>query len=308
MKGGHLFNEYRVRDAVSGREAEAAIGLRNLWPVAPGLTLNTNFERVHSVGGSAGNESTAGAFGVEYTANPLWKGTGRLELRYGTQADSLLHTVGLGFKLNKDWTMLSKNIISLTKNKGTAIGEKWLERLQFGIAYRDTDHDVWNGLARIEHRVERDTTQANQETRRNIELFSTHLNYQPRSDLVFSGRFAARWLKDFSNGSNDKSNAQLLSVRGTYDINNHWDVSAYASTMFSQGAAGCKNAFGVEVGYMLTANLWLSAGYNIFGFKGEELSGSDYTNQGAFLRMRFKFDEDLFAAKNPKVNNTLPQD
>ena len=308
MKGGHLFNEYRVRDAVSGREAEAAIGLRNLWPVAPGLTLNTNFERVHSVGGAAGNESTAAAFGVEYTANPLWKGTGRLELRYGTQADSLLHTVGLGFKLNKDWTMLSKNIISLTKNKGTAIGEKWIERFQFGVAYRDTDHDVWNGLARIEHRVERDTTQANQETRRNIELFSTHLNYQPRSDLVFSGRFAARWLKDFANGSNDKSNAQLLGVRGTYDINNHWDVSAYASTMFSQGAAGRKNGLGVEVGYMLTANLWLSAGYNIFGFKGEELSGGDYTNQGAFLRMRFKFDEDLFAARNPKVNKALPQD
>ena len=308
MKGGHLFNEYRVRDALSGREAEAAIGLRNLWPVAPGLTLNTNFERVHSVSGAAGNESTAAAFGVEYTANPLWKGTGRLELRYGTQADSLLHTVGLGFKLNKDWTMLSKNIISLTKNKGTAIGEKWIERFQFGVAYRDTDHDVWNGLARIEHRVERDTTQANQETRRNIELFSTHLNYQPRSDLVFSGRFAARWLKDFANGSNDKSNAQLLGVRGTYDINNHWDVSAYASTMFSQGAAGRKNGLGVEVGYMLTANLWLSAGYNIFGFKGEELSGGDYTNQGAFLRMRFKFDEDLFAARNPKVNKALPQD
>ena len=308
MKGGHLFNEYRVRDAASGREAEAAIGLRNLWPVAPGIMLNTNFERVHGVGGSSSNESTAGAFGVEYTANPMWKGTGRIELRHGTDSDNLLHTVGLGFKLNKDWTMLGKSIISLTKNKGTVPGEKWLERFQLGVAYRDTDSDVWNGLARIEHKVERDTTLVDQETKRNVEIFSTHINYQPRSDFVLGGRFAAKWLTDLSNGSNDKSNAQLISVRGTYDINNHWDVSAYASTMFSSGATGRQHGIGLEVGYMLTSNLWLSGGYNFVGFKGDDLSGGDYTNHGAFMRMRFKFDEDLFAAKNSKVNNTLPRE
>lgn len=307
MNGGHLFNEYRVRDSVSGREAEAAIGLRNLWPVAPGIMLNTNFERVHAVGGKSGNESTAGGFGVEYTANPLWKGTGRIELRYGTESDSLLHTLGLGFKLNKDWTLLGKNIISLTKNKGSVVGEKWLERFQFGVAYRDTDSDTWNGLARFEHKVERDTTQVDQETKRNVEMFSTHVNYQPRSDLVFGGRFAAKWQKDLSNGQNDKSNAQLISARATYDVNNHWDVSGYVSTMFSQGATGRQNGLGVEVGYLLTSNLWLSAGYNFFGFKGDDMSGGDYTNQGAFLRMRFKFDEDLFAAKNSKVNNTSPR-
>ena len=307
MKGGHLFNEYRVRDSVSGREAEAAIGVRNAWPVAPGILLNTNFERVHAVGATKGNESTSGAFGVEYTANPLWKGTGRIELRHGTDADSLLHTLGLGFKLNKDWTVLGKNIISLTKNKGSAVGEKWLERFQFGVAYRDTDRDVWNGLARIEHKVERDTTLVDQETKRNVEIFSTHVNYQPRSDLVIGGRFAAKWLNDLSNGKKDKSNAQLIGIRGTYDINNHWDISGYVSTMFSQGATGRQQGLGIEVGYMLTSNLWLSGGYNFFGFKSDELSGGDYTNQGAFVRMRFKFDEDLFAAKNPKVNNTLPQ-
>ena len=308
MKNGHLFNEYRVRDAVSGREAEAAIGLRNLWPLAPGLALNTNFERVHSLGNGNGEESTAGAFGVEYTANPLWKGTGRLELRRGTAADSLLHTVGLGFKLNKNWTLLSKNIISLTKNKGAAVGEKWLERFQFGIAYRDTDTDKWNGLARIEHKSEKDTTQIDQETRRNVQVLSTHWNYEPRSDWLLSGRIAAKWLNDQSFGNRNKSTAQLIGLRGTYEINNHWDVSAFGGMLFGGGGVGRQHGLGVEVGYMLTANLWLSAGYNFFGFRDDDLSGGDYTNRGTFLRMRFKFDEDLFAAKNPKVNKTLAQE
>lgn len=307
MKNGHLFNEYRVRDAVSGPEAEGAIGLRNLWPVAPGLALNTNFERVHSLGNGNGEESTAGAFGVEYTANPLWKGTGRIELRRGTTSDSLLQTVGLGFKLNKNWTLLSKNIISLTKNKDTAVGEKWLERFQFGIAYRETDADKWNGLARIEQKSEKDTTQIDQEARRNVQVVSTHWNYEPRSDWLLSGRFAAKWLNDQSYGNRNKSTAQLIGLRGTYEINNHWDVSALGSTLFGGGEVGSQHGLGVEVGYMLTANLWLSTGYNFFGFRDDDLSGGDYTNRGTFLRMRFKFDEDLFAAKNPKVNNTLAQ-
>ena len=309
MKGGHLFNEYRMRDAVSGREAEDAIGLRNQWAVAPGLAINTNFERVHALAGSAGNESTAGGFGVEYTANPLWKGTGRIELRYGTQSDSLLHTVGLGFKLSKSWTLLSKNIISITKNKDLSVGEKWLERFQLGVAYRDTDSDVWNGLARVEHRFEKDSTLLGAATKKNVEIVSAHVNYQPRSDLLLSGRVAAKWLTDLANGRADKSNAQLISLRGTYEINNHWDVSAYASTMFSRGAAGRERGIGAEVGYMVAANLWVSAGYNIFGYNGDDLTGgADYTNRGAFVRLRFKFDEDLFAKKNPKVNNTLPRE
>ncbi len=307
MKNGHLFNEYRVRDAVSGREAEAAIGLRNLWPVAPGLALNTNFERVHSLGDGNGEESTAGAFGIEYTANPLWKGTGRIELRRGTTSDSLLHTVGLGFKLNKNWTLLSKNIISLTKNKDTAVGEKWLERFQFGIAYRDTDADKWNGLARIEHKAEKDTTQIDQESRRNVQVVSTHWNYEPRSDWLLSGRIAAKWLNDQSFGNRNKSTAQLIGMRGTYEISNHWDISAYGSTLFGRGDVGRQYGIGMEAGYLLTSNLWLSAGYNFFGFRDDDLSGGDYTNRGGFLRMRYKFDEDLFAAKNAKVNNTLAQ-
>jgi large repetitive protein len=94
-------------------------------------------------------------------------------------------------------------------------------------------------------------------------------------------------------------------VRGTYEINNRWDVSAYGSALFGRGDVGRQHGLGVEAGYMVAANLWLSAGYNFFGYRDADLSGGDYTNRGAFVRMRFKFDEDLFAAKNAKVNNTL---
>ena len=42
FRSNRVFSEYRARDAFSGRETEAAIGLRNRWAVAPGWLVNTS--------------------------------------------------------------------------------------------------------------------------------------------------------------------------------------------------------------------------------------------------------------------------
>jgi hypothetical protein len=48
---------------------------------------------------------------------------------------------------------------------------------------------------------------------------------------------------------------------------------------------------GIEAGYMLAQNLWVSAGYNIFGYKDPDMQGADYTAKGVYVRLRYKFDE-----------------
>jgi hypothetical protein len=52
-------------------------------------------------------------------------------------------------------------------------------------------------------------------------------------------------------------------------------------------------ALGMEAGYRVIKNTWLSAGYNIRGFSAGDLT-SDYTNRGIYLRLRLKFDEGWF--------------
>jgi hypothetical protein len=59
------------------------------------------------------------------------------------------------------------------------------------------------------------------------------------------------------------------------------------------------------VGYLVKQNLWLSAGYNLAGFKDRDLVGSDYTNKGFYIRLRFKFDENLFKRGDKDINRTL---
>jgi len=299
MKDGKLFSEYRIRDALSGGDAEAAIGLRNLWTLGEGLKLGTGFERIHALSGKGEAESTAITLGLEYTANPLWKGTARLELRDGATSDSILSTLGFASKLNRDWTFLGRNTFSLVKQRGTSNGEVMQDRLQAGVAYRETDSNVWSGLARVEHRSEKDTTQPGLELKRSVEILSLHANYQPRRPFTLSGRYAAKIASDKSNGLVTKSNAQLVSGRAIWEFAPRFDLSINLATMFGQGAQKRQYGLGFEVGYMLTDNLWLSGGYNVFGFKDDDLVAGDYTNKGAFVRLRYKFDEELLERAMP---------
>jgi large repetitive protein len=305
MKDGNLFSEYRQRDVLTGREAEAAVGLRNRWHVAEGWTLDTGFERIHSLdGNNANNESASATFGLEYTGSDYWRGSGRLEFHRGSSNDTVLGTFGIASKLSRDWTFLGRNIVSITKNKGFTTGDKLDERMQLGVAYRETDNDRWNGLARIEYRYEDDETQL-EAIKRNTRLLSTHWNYQPSKPLVLSGRYAGKWITDHTNGLNTKYNLHLISGRVTYDLTTNWDIGLNVSTLFSRGFSDRQRGLGVEVGYALTANLWASGGYNVFGYREDDLTGGEYTNRGFFLRLRYKFDEDLFSTKDSKVNNNL---
>jgi hypothetical protein len=47
-------------------------------------------------------------------------------------------------------------------------------------------------------------------------------------------------------------------------------------------------------------------GFNSTGFSADrDLAGYEYTQQGAYLRLRFKFDQNLFAGDNKSINRTL---
>ncbi len=308
MKDGHLFSEYRARDAVSGREAEAAIGLRNMWDLGKGMRLNTNFERVHPVAGIDTNKSTALALGMEYVGADWWKGSARIEVRDGSSSDSLLNTLGAAVKLDRNWTFLGRNILSVTKEDNG--GERQQDRLQLGMAYRPVDNDLWNALAKIELKHEKDDTQFDLlqnkvALRRATQIVSLHGNYQPRKALILSGRVAGKWTQDRSNGIDSKYNAQLVSGRMIFELSKRWDLSVQASSHFSNNFKTQQYGLGLEVGYLLTENLWLAGGFNFAGFQDEELVEGDYTNPGWYARLRYKFDETLFGGSDPSINHTL---
>ena len=307
---GQLFSEYRLRDAIGGREAQLASGMRNTFDVAQGLKALVSIERLKILSG-ASQQATALATGLDYTGSELWKASGRLEWRRADvtavlpRTDSLLNTLLVARKLDRDWTLLARNYFSSTDNAAVA-GSQSQNRFQLGFAYRPVDHNRFDALGKVEVKNEKNTEVAglltSPEDRRAV-VVSLHSNWHPTRAFWISGRIAGKSVNERLDGVRDKFSAAMLSGRVIYDLTERWDVGLMASVLSGSGSQ--QKAFGLETGYALQQNLWLSAGYNWAGFSDRDLSGAEYTARGLYIRLRFKFDESLFAGKDKLINTSL---
>ncbi|MFO1219314.1 MAG: hypothetical protein U1E89_13155 [Burkholderiaceae bacterium] len=308
-----LFSEYRLRDAVAGRDLQLASGVRHTWDIAEGWRANAAAEHLDVFSGDAA-PATAVSFGIDWSADPLWRASTKLEYRRSgdiastpsdDRFDTTLLQVMAARKLDRDWTLLGRHYLLSTDY--AARGDVLQNRSQLGVAYRDTDRNRINALGKIEYKQERDASNASVgELSSRAWIASTHADWHPSRPWWFTGRVAAKWQNDrFENGVRDSFRAQLLSGRMVYDITERWDIGALAAAQLGQHGAR-QHALGVEVGYLLAQNLWLSGGFNVTGFKGDaDLSGYEYTRSGAYLRLRFKFDENLFRSGDREVNRSL---
>ncbi len=287
----NAFSEYRLKNALDGREAEVAVGLRNRWQLSDGVRLSAGYEHVRSINSGTG-DSTAVIGGVEYTGSPDWKGAARLELRDSATTKTILNTLGASYKLDDAWTALAKNIWSSTKTHGGA--DKTEDWFQLGLAYRGAGANRYNGLLRAEYRYDNTDEPVATDTLRRVAIVSGHINYQANGQFLVSGRAAAKWATDRSAGLDSRYNTQLLSARATYDLSPSWDVGLNAAMLLGGNGQARQWGLGAELGYLLADNLWASLGYNWFGFTDKDLAGQDYTNKGVYLRLRWKFDEKLF--------------
>jgi hypothetical protein len=317
LRDTQVFSEYRLRDAISGRDTQLASGIRQGFDIAEGWRATAGYEQIQVLSGHSA-KAQAIALGLDYTADPLWKGSTRLELR---RSGDIANTATNGAaderftttlwqlmaarKLDRDWTLLARNY--LLRTDYAARGDVLQNRAQLGLAWRPVDHNRFNALGKIEHKLERDASNAAVgELQSRAWILSSHADWHPSRPLWLTGRLAGKWQTDaLEAGVRSRFNAQLLAGRVVYDITERWDIGALAALQTGQRGAR-QHALGLEAGYLLQQNLWLSAGYNHSGFRGDaDLSGSEYTQQGAYLRLRFKFDETLWRSRDPQVNRSL---
>lgn len=301
MQDGQMFGEYRMRDSISAREAEAAIGVRNKFKLKDGVYLNTSFERLESLEGEHSNDATAATVGLDYLANDNYKFTTRLEKRWGVQTDTLLSTLGYARRINDDMTLLAKNNYSLQQDNVND-NARTLDRFQLGLAYRDYDSDIIDHLAKLEYRYDNNTL-SNSPYKKQTYIASLHTNYHPIRRLTLSGHYAGKYNELDNNGIVSDTTTHLLAGRALYDLNERWDIGAQAGSMWSNNSN--RYLLGAEVGYSPLANLWLSLGYNFVGYHDDDIASGDDNQQGAYVRMRFKFDEDLFKKNKPNENSRL---
>jgi len=314
MKNGRAFSEYRIRDDIDGRGAEAAIGLRNLWSIGKGLRLGTSFERVKSLGGSSSNsgsgsgtyldDGTAASVALEYLPREDLKATARFETRFGDNEDSYLGTLGIAYRASRDWTFLARSLF-LHRNRKDEGGSSDIDggrsqmRLQLGAAWRQTERDKWNGLAKYEYRTDDEHESFDSRFRRKSHILSLDLNNQLNADTEIGVHYAMK--KSIADGSGLQSSgmSHLLSGRFTRGFKRRYEASLLAGALWdSRGGKGIQTGLAAEISYRITRDMTLGIGYSLLDVRDEDL-GMDFNKRGAYVRWRWKFDEDLFGRRRP---------
>ncbi len=294
-----VFSEYRVDGAIGGRDAEAVVGLRNAWRLGGGARLTASLERVQPVGSVPDTVADPGAtfaaaFGIDYAGSPWWKGSARAEYRTGKTSDALLGTFAGTLRIDRAWSALARNHLSLMRENSGNRSDR--ERLQVGVAYRPGD--AWDAVARYEFRWDRDggadpvgDELPEADLRRTAHVISAHGTGPLARRTTGALAWAGKWVNERTDGIATSTSAQWVHGRASWSLGTRYDASLLASVLTATHSR--RGGVGMELGRRLAPGVWLSAGYNRFGYSDDELTGEEYTRQGVHLRVRAKFDESV---------------
>ncbi|MGH7730205.1 MAG: hypothetical protein ACRENJ_03045, partial [Candidatus Eiseniibacteriota bacterium] len=288
--GTHVFSEYRLADAIAGREAEAAVGLRNAWRVDD-WRVSTSLERVSPIEGSGAGPVTAVTGALETASGEDTRASARMEVRSGRAERSLLSTLGLASRLAPSLTLLGRSITGLTDERARGLGVRM--RLQLGLAYRRPDGEHWDMLGRYELHVERESNLPLGRTSRSANVLSVHGTGRSFDLVTASLSWAGKLVREESDGLLSHSGAHRLHGRIARDFARDWDAGIHGSGLWGAGSDSRRHGLGVELGRKLQRDVWLSTGWNHFGYRDPDLPEEEWTEAGLYLRMRAKFDETL---------------
>ena len=116
------------------------------------------------------------------------------------------------------------------------------------------------------------------------------INRRTQMELQYGAKFVRSNVGDDSyTGYTDVAGAGVRR-----DLNERWDVGVHGDVRHSWKSDVYDFSYGVDVGVTVLKNVWISAGYNIAGFRDDDFSGSNYTAKGPFVTFRVKADQDTF--------------
>jgi len=287
-----LTSRYEIEDTVSGERLQSLIGLNHLWSPRRDLKLDGRVEWIDyqkgtdDTGTAAAQEGVAAALAAEYLPREDVKATGRTEVRFGDLEDTILLSLGAGWKVGPDLGLLARvNLWNADRNAGSARRYDALA----GVAYRPKGNRSIYLLDTVRYIAERDGSLDGVDSKRIVTSNDVSWRVHPR--LTLSGKYAGKYAWDRYEGDGFGTYSDLLVAGAAYDLTDRWDVGAQGrlSTQYSSGARELSAL--VRTGYRVVKNLYAGAGYNFARMNDGDFSGSGWRSHGPFLELKIKFDE-----------------
>ena len=163
--------------------------------------------------------------------------------------------------------------------------------LRFGWAYRLADRN-WSFLDRVDL-VYDQALLANDEQKswRLVNNFSANRRISAATSL--SLQYAFKYVRSEFDDDSYTGYTDLAGIDIRHGFRNRWDVGANASVLNSRESGTMDYGIGLDVGFNLASNIWLSLGYNFAGFEDDDFDDARYTAEGPFLRFSIKADQQI---------------
>ena len=163
------------------------------------------------------------------------------------------------------------------------------EELTLGLAYRPT-YSRWIFLNRLDAEYERDETDHYDDKSWRL-INNLHANYKVNRKWQIAPYYGLKYVRENFSGSHYSGFTDLLALETRYNLSKKWDVGLHGSMLHSWNSDQLDYSAGASIGRLVMTNVWVSAGYNIDGFRDDDFSSANYTAQGVFIRFRMKFDQ-----------------
>ncbi len=289
----------RDLDAISER-VFANVGLSQDWQIEDGWSVSASVDRQQRVyatgednGGAAGagdRESfTAISLGTAVETK-LGKITARAEARLGTHER---WNFALGHYLSPYSNLSFANNLRFLYEKPEAGSEIVTAMMQLGFAYRPNRGPLI--LNRIDFGYESDPrAEALSGVSRSTWKFvdNTLINFQPSNDFEMSVMFGLKYAVDEVMGMTHETFSTMTGMEGRYDITEDIDIGLRGSALVNWTTQTILYTVGPSIGYSLSDAIWVSAGYNLFGYDEKDFTAAGYTSSGFFVQFRARLDSD----------------
>ena len=103
-------------------------------------------------------------------------------------------------------------------------------------------------------------------------------------------------------GVTSKGVTQLLGAEARFDITENIDVGFQGTALYSHNSKTVEYSYGPSVGVSPAKNIWISAGWNFEGFHDDDFAAAEFTNEGPYIKLRIKFDQNTAKGLLQKVS------
>jgi len=308
----------------SGRRLGATIGLDQQiqltpkWSTSFGLTNRRIFgdgSTIETVAPDAAissletNESyLAGYAGVGYRTEHTSLST-RIEVRDAVSSESVIVSVAAAREMSEKLSFAgavranfrNQDIITTngpggtTGGSGGSIGGSTSalsgrsSRIdgRIGAAWRPRNNDKLVILNRFDVRIEYGVSGT--KTTKIVNNLTANTMINERWQLA--GHYGVKHVKTTFEGTKYSGFSHLLGAETRFDITKRIDIGLQGSVLYGQGSKTLSYAYGPSIGISPVDNVWLSLGYNVEGYSDRDFSAAEYSQKGAYLKFRFKFDQ-----------------